>query len=549
MNRFILSSTMFICYSAYCMVAEKQCSPYASPLHRAVLEENIEAIENLFKIHANLEMCDEEGNSPLHYAVKEGKTESLKLLLALGANIEAKNLAGCTPIICTNSRVIINLLKQSGAKLQIAMNGENDIQTLINQDSSKNDTAFPEMIIKGNAAAVKHFLDSKKYIPLIDPLNLAIIWAQTGIVKLLLDHGANPNTIGVKGTPLHLASAAGAACMRWMGTDDEVLNERRPLEETLELEQLRITEELLRKGANIHATDDKNMTPLELAVMLRKFECVKLLTQKNARIRPCVWRRHLWLLYKSIHDLDPEHVKVLIAAGVPLADAYNFKRESGETLLSEENIMLNKTRTVAHAQASEAPYQDYDTRFPLHKAVAFGQTEIARSLLANCADIEKKDHRGRTPLLLAALFNHVDLAELLLENGANIEFQILAGLTPLALATVAKQHEVAKLLLLKKANTEAKNLNMQTLLHIAAISSSPELIKLLIEHGAHIEAKDILGETPLHKAVANGKVDYAKMLLAMGADKEALNRLGENAIAIARANNHYTIIQLLEKKN
>ena len=70
-----------------------------SPLHWAVLQENVEIVKNLLSAsqvpHPSLNEGDAAGNTPLHYSVMYGKKKVFKFLmsddLASGLNIDKAN--------------------------------------------------------------------------------------------------------------------------------------------------------------------------------------------------------------------------------------------------------------------------------------------------------------------------------------------------------------------------------------------------------------------------------------------------------------------------
>ncbi len=69
---------------------------------------------------------------------------------------------------------------------------------------------------------------------------------------------------------------------------------------------------------------------------------------------------------------------------------------------------------------------------PLGWAAIYGQTEVARALLDNGADVNIIDRSGNTPLHTAAFLGDVETAKLLIENGANIRAKNHEGNIPAA---------------------------------------------------------------------------------------------------------------------
>lgn len=71
---------------------------------------------------------------------------------------------------------------------------------------------------------------------------------------------------------------------------------------------------------------------------------------------------------------------------------------------------------------------------PLHSACATSDIEIARLLIANGADVNKKQMAGVTPLHSAAHNGQTELVKLLLQNGADVNAITDNEKTPLAMA-------------------------------------------------------------------------------------------------------------------
>ncbi len=74
---------------------------------------------------------------------------------------------------------------------------------------------------------------------------------------------------------------------------------------------------------------------------------------------------------------------------------------------------------------------------PLIVAAVFGQTEAARVLVQNGAEVDARNNDGSTALLTAAFFCHPETVELLLESGADVNSTNNAGRTPLDTVSAA----------------------------------------------------------------------------------------------------------------
>ena len=82
---------------------------------------------------------------------------------------------------------------------------------------------------------------------------------------------------------------------------------------------------------------------------------------------------------------------------------------------------------------------------PLIVAAAYGQTEAARLLVKNGAELEARNNDGATALLVASFFCHLETVKFLLENGAEVNAKNNIGQTPLDIVAGEWSPELAGL--------------------------------------------------------------------------------------------------------
>jgi ankyrin repeat protein len=160
----------------------------------------------------------------------------------------------------------------------------------------------------------------------------------------------------------------------------------------------------------------------------------------------------------------------------------------------------------------------------LHSAAFWGQTEIAKLLLDNGAQIGAKRESGQgdlmTPLHLAAMEGYTSLVSLFLERGATVDAENNRGLTPLLLFL---QHQgpidegMVSLLLQNGADARKADRFQNTSLHWAASGNSPNIVTRLLAAGASLSERNRQGLAPLDIAIASGNHEVVKILREHGA--------------------------------
>ena len=168
-------------------------------------------------------------------------------------------------------------------------------------------------------------------------------------------------------------------------------------------------------------------------------------------------------------------------------------------------------RAVKNGQDVNAELGMFGT--PLHTT---GDIEIAKFLIANGADVNRKNKRGESPLFYAS----GNVLELLISEGANVNTANLNGNTPL--------FEMIKL--------DAK-----------------KSVALLISKGAKVNVGNNEGLTPLHIAVKNGYLQIAEILVSKSAgvnvkDNEEQSPLDYALYSIDHPEGHPDIVSFLRKK-
>jgi ankyrin repeat protein len=170
------------------------------------------------------------------------------------------------------------------------------------------------------------------------------------------------------------------------------------------------------------------------------------------------------LCLQACYQRRGEMVETILAAG-PELDIFDVSALPGQA--ERGKALLDANPALAGAYSA-------DGFTALHLAAFFGQTEMARRLLAHRAD---PDAVSRNPM----------------------------GLRPL---------------------------------HSAAASASFEIVQLLVDHGADVSARQHGGWTPLHAAADRGHVAMVEFLLSHSADPSQASDDGKTALDLAVRKGH-----------
>ena len=114
---------------------------------------------------------------------------------------------------------------------------------------------------------------------------------------------------------------------------------------------------------------------------------------------------------------------------------------------------------------------------PLISAAAFGQTEAAKLLIEEGANVNLKNNDGATPLFVAAFFGHTEIVKLFLERGADASAKNKKGETPLDVVTREWNDELVGIYRWIEGALKIK-------LDLEKIKSArPQIAALLAKHG------------------------------------------------------------------
>jgi len=187
---------------------------------------------------------------------------------------------------------------------------------------------------------------------------------------------------------------------------EEDLGGRTPLHVAVSCSNPELIKLLLEHGADVRSVDTLlDLSPVEYAVRMGKWDMVNLLTEK----RPEIWKETLTnQLHQASESGNLQTVYKILTFGISVETINN----NGYT--------------------------------PLHISASCGHKELSLMLLDFGANVNVKDKHGRTPLHLSAGKGHVDVVRELLKHGARVNIPDQYGATPLQTASQRGHMQVVR---------------------------------------------------------------------------------------------------------
>ncbi len=246
------------------------------------------------------------GMSALLYAARDGRVEEARLLLESGADIELAEANEMTPLVMAllnNQLEVANLLLDYGAAVNvddfygrsplfaavdyrnIDMNSERDADPKNNGVDRERIMPMIERLIAAGAdvnARTKEWPPEKKWLYALNDVSWVDMTGQTPfirasaagdipVMKLLLEHGADPHITTYEGTTALMAAAG----VNWTVAQSYTVSE----EATLEAVKMNI-----ELGADVNAANSMGLTPLLGAANRGSNDIIRYLAGQGAKL-------------------------------------------------------------------------------------------------------------------------------------------------------------------------------------------------------------------------------------------------------------------------
>jgi ankyrin repeat protein len=413
-----------------------------------------------------------DGSTPLQWAAYRGDVAAVKRLLAAGVSVSQANAYGVTPMQLaaeTGNTAILKPLLSAGADVE--------------SPNSEGQTALMSVARTGNIEAAKLLIGHGASVNAMERFGgqTGLMWAAARrhpqMVELLAARGANVDARAiVRHYDRHITAESRAKDTYSGGLTPLLYAVRENCKACVEI--------LIRHHANIVLPDPDGIAPLTLAMMNGNWDIAQRLIRAGADVNQ-------W----DIYGQAPLHVAIENAYVTPGTSA-NLGSDGTPNEIDGKSIVRTLVEHGADPNQQmffRAPRERGQVSAgargttPFHRAVASGDVEIVKYLLAHGAEINLHEANGQTATMLAL-------------GARRNEDDIIAMLRVLH-AAGADVNVVAQIMYVRRDHGG-------TALHVATRRGLKKVMAELVSYGEDPNLKDPDGLTALDYAMARGWLTY-----------------------------------------
>ncbi|EPS42586.1 hypothetical protein H072_3388 [Dactylellina haptotyla CBS 200.50] len=521
-----------------------------TPLSFAAENKQVEMVDFMINKGASLEARDLMGWTSLRWALREKRNPVVGLLTSRGADVNSKDdITHQTPLlsaIFNNDSASVRSLLEHGADLNLEITHKwlsplwvavhempnEEIIALLLEHGADFEIQLPQPINLLPKILAMALQPSGRYrsliltiikmgslnIKSISPVPMTILEAAishfpwTDLVKAIVETGVSSEILSGDGKPPLIAAVeiGSQEVVKFLIAKEFDVNAKwnyqTPLHIAARIGDPTFILLLIANGANLEARDDKDRTPLLVAIEHGHEKAALALVAGDAVIEP-----------ETTYPCEKPIVSALNAGWVRLVNGLLLRGADSEARTTKgESILQVATKhcdlgLVQYILLSKPPgmdvnEKDADGLTPMHLAIKhskipdYGIETVLNLLKLHGANLAARDNSKRAPLHIAAMYGNTRAIKSLIPWGADIHAIASFGRMPLHFAAEYGRMEAVSVLCGFNAWVEAWTSYGCTPLHLAVIWGHPQTVGALVNHGASIEARSWSGQTPLHLA-------------------------------------------------
>ena len=557
-----------------------------SPLHISAAKGFLSSTLLLLK-HCNVDIRDNKGKTPLHYACQYGNIEVAIALMEAGSDVNLVNLAGVNALMyCIIYSVsandsfydLVSMLIKNGIKLDTKTNSDFQAKDAAKIASVCGNSLLVDALLKKGVAEIGKMNDLFEIMSyaiqschddVVEvclkhgalnryPCNYFMYCAadlmQPGILKLLLQYGADPAAVYMEKTALAISAQRGCEeCVKLLVATKIAINKTdssgmTPLHWAITKGHITCVTLLLEHGA------DPNMrniiadnTALILAVETGSSEIVRLLINSQCNVNAVTTTGK-----SALHEAADRGYLDICELLIPCGAYVDMQTSEGDTplMLATRNGHSNVASYLLDLKC-DVHLVNNKHETALHESALYGHSRLTKMLIQAGSDINLADTEGDTPLLIASMKGHSDVVLKLVENKCKINHTNEMSRSALMEAAEHGHSTVVEILIAAGANVNITDAEHDTALTLAAAKYSGYIVNLLVKSNCNIQHANRWGRTALHEACGNWKArpKTVEILLSAGISPDVQDDMHNSPLILATLAKNGPIIRELLKGN
>lgn len=310
--------------------------------------------------------------------------------------------------------------------------------------------------------------------------------------------------------------------------------------------ELRLPDELVRRGANLELLDEEGWSPIDYAFHSRNFSLIPFFIRQKIDLTPYVLKvdPDLWqLFFRVIRRYDAE------VLGRAFVEAFYRKDSRLAKALSLGAVRTQAFEELMEKEGEEALESYLSTEVKLkdsfHQACQMGTLTDVKGWVAKGASVYELDEEGFCPLHLASRGGNVKVVEYLLEEGCKGR-KAPDGLYPIHAACLERHFEVVQLLVSYQPRHKNRLTESGfTCLHLAYLKRDEEMLYFLLGLDFSFERRAPWGPSVLGLACFQGDLSWVRTLYHRGADIKRRDGQGLTPLMQACRGDHKEVVEFL----